>query len=82
MSAQQAKIVGKVEYREGDGAKMPIRPGPVEVELTINDATLSWADGDTRGSAAMPLTEFKRYRSEGAIVMEAAPSAPSAPSAA
>lgn len=70
MSAQAAQIVGKVEYGEGDGPKITIRPGPVEFELTINDATLSWTDGDTRGSAAIPLTEFKRYCSEGAIVID------------
>ena len=69
MTTRTAQIVGKVEYREGDGPTIAIRPGPVEVELTINDATLSWEDEDTRGSAAMPLSEFKRYRSEGAIVM-------------
>ena len=69
MTTRTAQIVGTVEYREGDGPTIAIRPGPVEVELTINDATLSWEDEDTRGSAAMPLSEFKRYRSEGAIVM-------------
>lgn len=71
MPAQPAQIVGKVEYREGDGPKIAIRPGPIEVELTINDATLSWTDEDTHGSAAIPLTEFKRFCSEGAIVMSA-----------
>jgi len=28
---------------------------------------LSWEDGDTRGSAAMPQSEFKRYVAEHAI---------------
>lgn len=78
MPAQPAQIVGKVEYREGDGAEIAIRPGPVEVELTINDATLSWTDEDTHGAAAIPLTEFKRFCSEGAIVMSATPDAPDA----
>ena len=78
MPAQPAQIVGPVEYREGDGAKITIRPGPIEVELTINDATLSWTDEDTHGSAAMPLSEFRRYCSEGAIVMPATPDAPDA----
>lgn len=61
-------IVGKVEYREGDGPNIVIRPGPVELVPTATDVTLSWTDGETRGSAAMPLTEFTRYRNEGAIV--------------
>ena len=68
---QAADIVGKVEYREGDGANIVIRRGPVEVETTATDATLGWADGDARGSAAMPLADFKRYVAEGAIVLRA-----------
>ena len=66
---QTARIVGKVEYRPGDGPKAVIRPGPVELQTTEADVTLSWTDGDTHGSAAMPLAEFKRYRNEGAIVV-------------
>jgi hypothetical protein len=65
--AQSATIVGKVEYREGDGPNIVIRPGPVKVETGLNDVTLSWVDEDVRGSAAMPLTDFKRYASEGKI---------------
>ena len=65
-------IVGKVEYREGDGPQILIRPGPVELVLTAADVTLSWTDGETRGTAAMPLTEFTRYRTEGAIVYDPA----------
>ncbi|HLL19008.1 MAG TPA: hypothetical protein VK439_09505 [Rubrivivax sp.] len=76
MPSQTAQIVGKVEYREGDGPKIAIRPGPIEVSLTSNDATLSWTDEDTRGSTAIPLTEFKRFCSEGAIVMSATPDTP------
>ena len=71
MTTHQARIVGKVEYREGDGAPMDIPPGMVSVEFTPNDATLSWADGNSRGVAAMPLIDFKRYEKEGAIAMEA-----------
>jgi hypothetical protein len=69
--AQQAHIVGKVEYREGDGPNIAIRPGPVQVETALYDATLSWTDQDTRGSAAMPLTDFKRYVAEGKIRLAA-----------
>jgi hypothetical protein len=69
--AQTAHIVGKVEYREGDGPNIVIRPGPVTVETGLNDATLSWVDEETRGSAAMPLTDFKRYVSEGKIKLDA-----------
>jgi hypothetical protein len=59
--SRKAHIVGKVEYREGDGPSIVIREGPVDVEETELDATLSWTDGETRGSAAMPLSDFRRF---------------------
>ena len=59
--SRQAQIVGKVEYREGDGPSIVIREGPIEVEETALDATLSWTDGETHGSAAMPLSDFRRF---------------------
>ncbi len=65
--SQAARINGTVEYREGDGASIAIRPGPCEVEATELDVTISWTDGDTHGSAAMPLTDFKRFVASGAI---------------
>ena len=65
--SRTAVIEGRVEYREGDGASILIRPGPCEVEQGAQDATLSWVDGASHGAAAMPLTEFKRYLSKGAI---------------
>ncbi len=73
MTHQTARIVGEVEYRQGDGPKQIIRKGPVEVETTEIDATLSWVDGETHGAAAMPIADFKRYRASGAIVMPGSP---------
>jgi hypothetical protein len=67
--AQRAQVRGKVEYREGDGANIVIRPGPVEVQTTRTDATLSWVDGETRGSAAMPLGDFQAYVAKGVITL-------------
>ncbi|RZI70905.1 MAG: hypothetical protein EOP38_31680 [Rubrivivax sp.] len=67
--AHTAHIVGKVEFREGDGANMVIRPGPVSVETGLIDATLSWEDEETRNSAAMPLVDFTRYIDEGKITL-------------
>ena len=55
-----ARIIGVVEYREGDGANMTIRPGPCEIEETELDATISWVEGDTHGSAAMPMADYRR----------------------
>lgn len=68
--AQTARITGKVEYREGDGTNIAIRPGPVEVTLSETDATLSWVDEEVRGAAAMPLTDFNRYVKEGCIQLD------------
>jgi len=68
---QLAHITGPVAYREGDGANITIRPGPVMLELTPLDATLSWTEGENRGSAAMPLSDFKAYVAQGLIKLSA-----------
>lgn len=69
MTPQTGFIVGKVEFRPGDGPLMRIPKGPVEIETTRLEATLSWVDGATHGAAAMPLTDFKRYVTQGAIAL-------------
>lgn len=69
---RNARITGKVEYREGDGANIAIRPGPCEVEETALDATISWTDGDSHGSAAMPVSDFRRYVASQAIQFDGA----------
>jgi hypothetical protein len=70
MSSKQARIVGRVTYREGDGPEIVIRPGPCEITVTALDVTVSWNDGDTRGSTALPLAEYTRYVTSGAIELE------------
>ena len=40
---KKARITGKVEYREGDGANITIRPGPCEVDENALDATDAFA---------------------------------------
>jgi hypothetical protein len=69
--SQTAQIVGKVEYREGDGPNIEIRPGPVKVQTGLNDVTLSWEDEGTRGATAIPLIDFKRFVAEGKIKLAA-----------
>jgi hypothetical protein len=66
---KNAHITGKVEYREGDGANITIRTGPIQVEETNMDATLSWTDADSHGSAAMPIADYLRYVSQKAILL-------------
>lgn len=68
--AQHAQIKGKVTYREGDGVHMTIRPGPVEVQATASDVTLSWTDGETHGSAAMPIGDFRAFVADGSIALQ------------
>ncbi|MEO8297363.1 MAG: hypothetical protein ABI574_06090 [Burkholderiales bacterium] len=67
---QTARITGKVEYREGDGATITIRPGPCEVVETELDVTISWIDGDSHGSAAMPIADYRRYVASHAIQVD------------
>ena len=66
---QSAQVRGKVEYREGDGTNIVIRPGPVEVETRPTDATFSWTDGETHGSAAIPIADFRTYVTKGLITL-------------
>jgi hypothetical protein len=65
--AKKARIKGMVEYREGDGQSMPIPQGPCEIEETELDVTISWVDGATHGSTAIPLSDFRRYVATGEI---------------
>ena len=68
--SQSAQIIGNVEYREGDGPSIAIRTGQVEVQTTASDATLSWTDGETHGSAAIPLADFNRFVADGRIKLD------------
>jgi hypothetical protein len=67
---QNARITGCVQYREGDGASIAIRPGPIRVEETALDVTLSWSDLDSHGSAAMPLADYRQYLATHAIQID------------
>lgn len=65
-----ASITGTVECREGDGPNIKIRPGPCEVDEATLDATISWTDGDSHGSAAMPIADYRSYLANGAIQLD------------
>jgi len=67
---KSARITGKVEYREGDGVNIAIRPGACEVDETALDATISWTDGDSHGSAAIPIADYRRYVATKAISID------------
>lgn len=67
---KKASITGTVEYREGDGTNIEIRPGPCEVHESALDVTISWTDGDSRGSAAIPIADYRRHLLSGAIALD------------
>ena len=67
---QAGRIVGTIEYREGDGPVLEIREGPVEVAIAELDVTLSWVEGDAHGATAIPVADFQRYLAEGKIKLD------------
>ena len=69
MSNKLGRIVAEVTYREGDGVPLVIRPGRCEITITELDVTIGWADGESRGSTAMPVADFEAYVASGAIVL-------------
>ena len=69
MTGKPGRIVGDVAYREGDGPDITIRKGPCEITVTNLDVTISWTDGDTHGSTALPLADYTRMVTSGAIVL-------------
>jgi AhpD family alkylhydroperoxidase len=69
----RAEIVGHVQYRQGDGVLLAIRPGHVSIEVCPCDAVFSWAEDDVRCNTAMPFPDFHRYVAEGAIRLSMPP---------
>ena len=69
-SKRRAQIVGKVEYRQGEGILFAIPLGAADVEVTALDTTFSWNDGNFHAVAAMPFANFCHYIAEGAISFE------------
>jgi hypothetical protein len=70
MATGHGRIVGKVTYREGDGMEITIPTGPCEIDQTPLDVTISWTDGATAGSTAIPTSDYERFVKSGAIVVD------------
>jgi 2-methylisocitrate lyase-like PEP mutase family enzyme len=68
-STVKANIVGRVEFRLGEGPLIEIRQGWVEITFSPGDALLAWSEGNWRDEAAIPFANFCRYVSDGAIVL-------------
>ena len=67
---QSAHVQGKVEYRAGDGPMALVPPGEVEIDVGAGDVTMSWGNGETRQSAAIPSADFARYLAAKMIVVD------------
>lgn len=66
-SSVKANVLGRVEFRLGEGPLVEIRPGRVEITFSPGDAVFAWTEGNRRVEAAMPFANFCRYVSDGAI---------------
>jgi hypothetical protein len=66
---KKAQVKEGMSYRVGDGPQVPIPPGPCEIVVTPQDATISWRDGEARGVAAIPITEYRQRVKEGLLVL-------------
>jgi hypothetical protein len=64
-----AEVRGDVEYRLGDGPLCLVPKGQIEIDTAANDVTLSWGNGETRQSTAIPAGDFSRYVVSKAIVI-------------
>ena len=69
-SRYSAYIVGKVEFRSGEGPLFEIGVREVEIETTWADVLFLWGEGDARQMASMPLSSFSRYIVQGCVVVE------------
>jgi hypothetical protein len=71
MATTHGRIIGKVTYREGDGMEITIPKGPCEIDETPLDVTITWTDGATHGSTAIPLADYARYVKTGVLAVGA-----------
>ena len=64
-----AQIVGRVEFRAGEGPLFEIGMRAVVIETTWADALFSWSDGNGQEIAAMPLSSLSRYIVQGCVLL-------------
>ena len=65
--SNQAQVKGLVQYRAGDGPLLDIPQGPIEVELAADSAVVSWIHEEESLNTAIPIQDYEKYVSEGAI---------------
>ena len=64
-----AQIVGRVEFRAGEGPLFEIGVCAVVIDTTWSDALFMWPDGDRHETAVMPLSSLSRYIVQGCVVL-------------
>jgi len=64
-----AQIVGRVEFRAGEGPLFEIGVRAVVIETTRADALFIWSDGDGHDTAATHLSSLSRYIVQGCVVL-------------
>lgn len=65
-----ARVTGTVEYRAGDGPLIAIPQGPIEVQMSIDSAVISWGDEGEVQVAAIPLADYERCLEQGLITLD------------
>jgi hypothetical protein len=76
LSGQAGHVVGKVEYRHGEGPLREIPQGMMEIRTTTVDAVVRWSDGASHGLSAMRVANFCGYLADGAIIVANKPPMP------
>jgi hypothetical protein len=64
-----ARIVGPVEFRAGDGPQLKIPEGDCQAMMADDSVVLTWTEDGQSLTAAIPKIEFDRYLQSGAIVL-------------
>ncbi len=70
MTTLQGRIVGEVEYREGEGMPLRIPPGPCEIELDDIDVTITWVEDGVHGATAIPRSDYDEHIASGTMVVD------------
>jgi hypothetical protein len=64
-----ARIVGRVEFRAGEGPLFEIGTRTVVIQTNWADALFSWSGDEGPETAAMPLSILSRYIVQGCVVL-------------
>ncbi len=66
----QGRVVGEVNYREGEGMMLKIPPGPCEIALADIDVTITWVEDGVHGATAIPRSDYDEHLARGVLVID------------